>query len=61
VLYADTESFRFSSTEVEPPPKDSTAHVAERPEISPEILKTLIVAFKNIQGEKDDHIDSDNA
>jgi hypothetical protein len=36
------------------------ALVAERPEISLEILETLIIAFKNIQREKDDYSDNDN-
>lgn len=59
-LHTDTDSHRSNLAEVEPAPKDSRAHIAEQPEISPEIPQTPITAVENIQHGEDNNSDDGN-
>jgi hypothetical protein len=54
-LYAGPDSLAGSSTELESPSKDSTALIAERPNLSPEIPETPPAALKDVRREKDNH------
>jgi hypothetical protein len=59
-LHTGTDSSRFLSTELEPAPKDSRAFVIERPENSPEIPETPIVALEEMRREENDHSENGN-
>lgn len=50
-LHADPDSLACTSTELEPPSKDSTALIAERSDMSREIPETSAVALENVRHE----------
>jgi len=52
-LHNGTDSSRSPSTELEPAPKDSRALVTDRPENSPEIPETPVIALEKIRREED--------
>jgi hypothetical protein len=59
-LHTGTDSSRSPSTELEPAPKDSRAFVTKRPENSPEIPETPIIALEEMRRKEDDHSDDGN-
>lgn len=54
-LHTGTDSSRSPSTELEPAPRDSRAFITKRPENSPEISETPVIALGKMRHEKDDH------
>jgi hypothetical protein len=59
-LHTGTDSSRSPATELEPAPKDSRAFVTKRPENSPKIPETPIIALEKMRREEDDHSEDDN-
>jgi hypothetical protein len=59
-LHASTDSFRSASTELEPAPRDSRDFITKRPENSPEIPETPVIALGKLRREKGDHSEDGN-
>jgi hypothetical protein len=57
---AGTDSRRSALTKVEPPPKDSSASIAELTDISTEIPETPAAALNNMRHETDNNSDDGN-
>jgi hypothetical protein len=60
VLHAGIDSRRSILTEIEPLPKDFSAPIAERLEISPEITETPTAGLENMQLKEDNNSDGGN-
>jgi hypothetical protein len=59
-LHTSTDSSRSPSTELEPAPEDSKAFITKRPENSPEIPETPIIALEKMRREEDDRSEDGN-